>query len=165
MIVGITGTRDGLTPAQRLGLEVALKTLTRDEGADTLRHGDCVGVDDEADALAVQLGWTVIIHPPRDDRYRAWCNVKRDRHGTVLPAKDYISRNHDIVDASEIVIACPSTFEEVMRGSGTWATIRYARKTHKRLVVIMPDGRPWQPPRVDWENGGGRDEHGARGNR
>ncbi len=57
----------------------------------------------------------------------------------VLESKPYLERNRDIVDASEVLIACPSTREEVMR-SGTWATVRYARKKGMKITLIFRDG-------------------------
>ncbi len=54
--------------------------------------------------------------------------------------KPYLKRNHDIVDESDILIGFPSSEEERLR-SGTWATVRYARKTGKRIYIIFPDGK------------------------
>jgi hypothetical protein len=38
-----------------------------------------------------------------------------------------------------MLIALSITFREVVR-SGTWSTIRYARKRSKPITVILPDG-------------------------
>ena len=46
---------------------------------------------------------------------------------------------YEIVDESDTIIAFPASAEEVIR-SGTWATIRYARKTKTPLHIILPDG-------------------------
>jgi len=53
--------------------------------------------------------------------------------------KPYLERNHNIVDESELLIACPKSKEEELR-SGTWATVRYARKKGVRIILIYPDG-------------------------
>ena len=58
----------------------------------------------------------------------------------VMKPKKYLDRNHDIVDASAEMLALPSGPEK-MRGSGTWATIRYARRTRVPLLICWPDGR------------------------
>lgn len=50
-----------------------------------------------------------------------------------------LERNHRIVDACDVLIACPKDAQEQLR-SGTWATVRYARKQGKRVIVITPDG-------------------------
>src|SRR5258706_311318 len=55
----------------------------------------------------------------------------------MLPAKDYIARNHDIVDDTDILYACPDGPEKVR--SGTWATIRYALKQKKKVVIFHPE--------------------------
>lgn len=54
-------------------------------------------------------------------------------------------RNHDIVDATEWLIATPKKFEEIR--SGTWATVRYAKKVKKPVTIIWPDGsiEEWKP--------------------
>ena len=66
---------------------------------------------------------------------RAFCKGDETRK-----QKDYLDRNHDIVDETELLIACPKEPEEITR-SGTWATIRYARKKKKKLRIILPNGR------------------------
>ena len=38
-----------------------------------------------------------------------------------------------------MLIACPASADEELR-SGTWATIRYARRKLKRIYLILPDG-------------------------
>lgn len=50
--------------------------------------------------------------------------------------KPYLKRNIDIVDNTDILIGCPSG-EEIVR-SGTWHTIRYAKKQNKKIMMIRP---------------------------
>jgi hypothetical protein len=47
--------------------------------------------------------------------------------------------NREIVDESDVLLACPPIAEEEIR-SRTWATIRYARNAGKYVVVVYPDG-------------------------
>lgn len=47
-------------------------------------------------------------------------------------------RNHTMVDLASVVIAAPSSLEEQQR-SGTWATIRYARKQKKEVILLNPE--------------------------
>jgi hypothetical protein len=54
--------------------------------------------------------------------------------------KEYLDRNHDIVDSSDLLIAVSESTVEVLR-SGTWATIRYAKKLRKPIKIIYPDGK------------------------
>lgn len=53
--------------------------------------------------------------------------------------KEYIKRDKDIVDTSDILIATPRFMYEELR-SGTWATVRYAEKKNKPIVIIWPNG-------------------------
>lgn len=60
---------------------------------------------------------------------------------TVLDIKEPLDRNKDIVDACPVLIAAPSDRVEKKRGSGTWATIRYARDVaHVPIRYVWPDG-------------------------
>lgn len=131
--VGFTGTQRGLTPPQRARLAYVLQSLAA-RGFRTLHHGDCIGADAEAHALAVQVGMGVVIHPPENASKRAFCTGDE-----CHPTKPYLERNHDIVDASSLLVACPGDMVEQLR-SGTWATMRYARKHTKRVMVLFPDG-------------------------
>ena len=48
-----------------------------------------------------------------------------------------LKRNCDIVLAGVELIACPHQMSEVLR-SGTWSTVRFARKIKKRVVMVWP---------------------------
>jgi hypothetical protein len=133
MKIGFTGTRKGMTREQ---LDVVEFILRRNQGpSDEFHHGDCLGADAEADKIAHSVGIPVIIHPPTEKKERAFCQLAQQ----VLRPKPYIQRNHDIVDAVEMLIATPRQFDEVAR-SGTWATIRYARLLRRDIAIIQPDG-------------------------
>lgn len=147
--VGFTGTRKGMTTAQEQKVsELFYGTRFGDEDVVFLHHGDCYGADAQADKLAAQHDMYVILHPCDIQAARAYCygpHIVRE-HGVAKP----LVRNHDIVDMSKILVATPSGFEEEKR-SGTWATIRYAWKKKKVVVVVWPDGtsRTWQPYEED----------------
>lgn len=130
MAIGFTGTQKGLTQKQRDSLFLLLNEHKRTD----FRHGDCIGADAEAHIFARNAGHKIIIHPPIDKSKQAFC-----RGDGYVAAKDYLDRNHDIVRASQWIIACPKGFAEELR-SGTWATIRFAKKLGKRLTIIWPDG-------------------------
>ena len=132
MILGFSGTRHGLTEKQR---DLLTRLLDRIKPVEA-RHGDCIGADTEFHHLCRSRGVGVVLHPPPAGPGRA-CNSDAL---IVMPEKGYLSRNRDIVDGADMLIACPADMKEIRR-SGTWSTIRYARKTGKRLVVIYPDGR------------------------
>lgn len=133
MKIGFTGTRHGMTEHQRYCLEAQLFDLCAKE----LHHGDCVGADVQADAIAIAMELPRIIHPPDNPRWRARCCDVPTSHATILPAKAYHVRNYEIVDACDVLIAAPRTLEEEMR-SGTWMTVRYARRTKVKLIILCP---------------------------
>lgn len=130
MILGFTGTsKRDLTRRQLRQLEQGLR------GVNVLHLGDCIHADAQAWAEAIHLDIRTIGHPPLDDARRAHCLYDEERK-----PKDFIARNHDIVDeGADGLIAMPATFEEVLR-SGTWATVRYARKLKRKIWIVLPDG-------------------------
>ena len=127
MKVGFTGTQVGMSDSQKEKLEVLLKGLNITE----FHHGDCIGADAEAHEIANDLGLRIVIHPPTNSSKRAYCipNVLLDR-------KPYIERNHDIVDSCDLLVATPKSANEELR-SGTWATIRYARKVNREVRILV----------------------------
>ena len=130
---GFTGTQAGMTSHQGIALCVHLASLIGEHGVENLvaHHGDCVGADEQFHELCERLVIPIIIHPPADPKKRAFCDGPTVI--TVLDEKPYIERNHDIVYASDEVIATP-----VVRLSGTWATVRFARRTTTPVTVIPP---------------------------
>lgn len=126
--VGFTGSRYGLTKRQFHNLDGLVFWRIRDC---TFHHGVCIGADKQAHDIAKILGFTVEGHPPIERRWRATCDCD-----VLHEPKNYLERNHDIVDATEILIACPRGPEELR--SGTWSTVRYARKKGRQVVILWP---------------------------
>jgi hypothetical protein len=58
----------------------------------------------------------------------------------VVEEKNNLSRNRDIVHAADYMLAAPSGYKNIARGSGTWYSIRYAQQVGKKLYIIYPDG-------------------------
>ncbi|MBU6463238.1 MAG: hypothetical protein KGL35_21940 [Bradyrhizobium sp.] len=129
--IGFTGTQEGMTEAQKATL---LRLL--EGGAGEFHHGDCIGADAQAHAIAVECGYCPILHPPTNHSKRAWCDVPPH---LMRPEKPYLARNRDIVDEASSLIATPLHAEEQQR-SGTWSTLRYARSRGKPVFLILPDG-------------------------
>ena len=101
----------------------------------SLHHGDCIGGDFQAHNAALRCGFSIVIHPPLNNRYRFFGDLNNSLHQVaVLKQKTYLARNHDIVDESRLLVALPKR-PESMR-SGTWATIRYARKLGKPIIIV-----------------------------
>lgn len=132
--IGFTGTKRGLNAYQREQLDIILKNL-KQLSYTRLRHGDCIGADAEAHELARANFLAVALHPPIYPKYRANCHMLPGEE--VNEPKDYLIRNRDIVDNSNILIACSGDEEEVLR-SGTWATVRYARSYKRPHIIIYP---------------------------
>jgi hypothetical protein len=132
MKVGFTGTQIGMTQKQRVELAKLLVDL-RELNTISFHHGDCIGADKQAHDIALSLSIPIIIYPPLIDKKRAFCKGYYSRKTPM----SYLARNHAIVDDVEILIACPKSDQEEMR-SGTWATVRYARKTGKSVTIINP---------------------------
>lgn len=107
--------------------------LTRLRPAE-LHHGDCVGADDEMHDLCLRHNVPVIVHPPDSPDLRAYCGMSLGQR----PEKDYLSRDRDIVDETDELIAAPRTFEE--EAGGTWYTVNYARKQGHRIWFVWRDG-------------------------
>jgi hypothetical protein len=131
--VGFTGTQMGMTQEQKKTLELYLKrTLETDVD---YHHGDCVGADEQFHKILEDLNVTkIIIHPPINEKKRAFC-----KSNFVRKQKEYLDRNKDIVDESDILIATPKEFDEQLR-SGTWSTVRYADRKKKQAFIIYPNG-------------------------
>jgi hypothetical protein len=134
--VGFTGTRTGMTSAQKR--EVARLLDEFNTGEELIgHHGDCIGADATFHALLRITSTDVYIvgHIPDNDKQRAFCKVDSTR-----PPRPYLKRNEDIVDDADVMIATPKGFVEEKRGSGTWAAIRYAIRTGTLLYIVYPDG-------------------------
>lgn len=132
--VGFTGTRQGMSDYQKRALRKAMEAASLDGIENVLHHGDCLGADAEAHDIAVDLGWDIVIHPPVAEYMRAY----KGDGAILLPPQEYLERDRAIVDASRFIFAAPKSNKEERR-SGTWFTIRYARKTSKRVILLSRD--------------------------
>lgn len=129
--IGFTGTQKGMSPRQKRELEALLWGLTSCGAQVELHHGDCIGADKEAHDIARQCHAIVHIHPARASLKRAHCE------GDVMYVeKENLARNRDIVDAGSLLVAAPDGKRERLR-SGTWSTVRYARKTNKEVLILI----------------------------
>lgn len=132
--VGFTGTRKGMSERQKNKL-VEIFTDFRNGGDQIVfHHGDCEGSDAEADLIARNFKAEIHIHPPNNPKNRAFCYQEGDH---IYPEKPYLVRDRDIVDAVQMMLAAPKDDKrEEFRGSGTWASYRYAKKQNHNI------GRP-----------------------
>jgi len=132
MKIGMTGSREGISSSASDTL-TRFKVLNKDNITEA-HHGDCIGADENFHNNMVSSGIQVVIHPPDQNVMRAFC-----KGGIIRKAFPFLVRNHHIVDETGLLLAFPSTKKEILR-SGTWATIRYAKKTNKKVIIIFPDG-------------------------
>lgn len=134
--LGITGTKHGMNERQ---FDVLLELLwyAYDDGFTEFRHCDCVGVDGEAHNIAEEVGYEITIHPPKNDKNRAFCDPGDDPMIHSLAPEDYHVRDRAMVDAVSHLIVIPHGQVEELR-SGTWTTYRYAKKINKPYLIIFP---------------------------
>lgn len=142
-----------MTSYQRDTLTTLIKVLRPKE----FHHGCCIGSDEQAHNIVfyAKLGTKLILHPPiktdKIARGMARANFfEGDDHLismnptdiVVLEAFDYLVRNVHIADRRKggLLIATPFEDEEVLR-SGTWTTIRRAKKLSVPVLIIQRDGR------------------------
>lgn len=140
--IGFTGTRDGMTIAQWRTLYHHLLTAFGGAGPHEWHDGDCVGADEQAHGAVEQFNrWRpesqairLIGHPMRPDTHRAHME-----YDAIWTPESPLTRNRAIVNNSTKMFAAPKEYDELMRGSGTWATMRYAA-ARVPLIVCWPDG-------------------------
>lgn len=139
--IGFTGTQNGMTVAQATTVSVLLHNLRAGVISCAFRHGCCIGADEQAHRIALQVkGMHIYGHPSIKKGKQALLKGLSAYYGP----RDYLSRNRDIVDKSNVLIGTPKENTNMLR-SGTWYTIRYAVKTGVPVLIVTPDGeiRDW----------------------
>lgn len=135
---GFTGTQRGMTILQINTVTKLIEGLINKSDTQMIfHHGDCVGADEQAHAIAFERGVLIHVHPPTKRHKRAftkgwtWCE----------PPAEYMVRNRVIVQYGlDGLIAVSETMYEQVR-SGTWATVRYARLLKRKPIwIVLPDG-------------------------
>ena len=132
MLIGFTGSREGMTDLQKQKFETFLKdNLSSIKG---FIHGDCAGADTQAHVIAKELGIFIKIFPPDNATLRAFNKAE-----FMAPESPYLTRNRHIVNNCTMLVAIPKEKTEAIR-SGTWSTVRYAVKEDRPVLIIFPDG-------------------------
>lgn len=129
--IGFTGTQQGMDKLQSFALSLLLHDWTLPS---EFHQGDCIGADVHAAVIARGIGFKIIGHPPLIQTKRAFYPADEERE-----PRDYLTRNHNIVLETQEMIATPFQAEEKLR-SGTWATIRFAKKLKRKVTIILPNG-------------------------
>lgn len=138
LILGVTGTREGMSKVQKENIEAYIeKLLFQQEWSERILHqGQCIGVDVElAKLLKNKYGFKIISHPP----------VKKDLLGIcendeVKTPKSYFVRNRNIVNSCDLLIVVPKENKHKTFG-GTWYTHDFAVSELKPLCVFYPNGK------------------------
>lgn len=139
MILGFTGTRRGMTLAQKQAvMDLLVNTIKPDE----VLHGDCVGADDQFANMCDNLVDRphIVCHPGKSaigkhNHLRA----NNNKHDEIHDVDTYIARNRNIVDAFDLLLVVPST-ETVRYTGGAWYTYGVAIKQGRPLWIVWPDG-------------------------
>lgn len=134
MKIGFTGTQRGMSIDQgRVVLD-----LLRDLKPEEFHHGCCVGADAQAHKIAKALSISIVIWPPSNQSKIAR-ECLQDAF-KIHPADTYLLRNNKIAYFTDSLIATPAGMEEELR-SGTWATVRYARRYKRHAYIILSNGK------------------------
>lgn len=143
VIVGITGSRYGMNEAQAAALAERFDKLA--EGLRTGRiasvtvlHGDCYGVDEEADAMAIARGFARACHPGNITGWRAHTGAEEWSE----PAHPWV-RNPRIVKDCGWLIAMPCP-----ESRGTWMTWNFATDMNRKRTLLHYRNPPWN----SWEH-------------
>lgn len=143
LVVGFTGTRAGMTPAQKATVQRLLEEVS---GGFWAVHGDCVGADAEFHGLCMSLRgavsngaprancYGITVRPATTEHLRAFCKAD-----ITWPPRAPLDRNDDIVRECHVLIAAPKEYPEITQ-SGTWATVRRARKIYRPCTIVLPNG-------------------------
>ena len=132
MRVSFTGTRSGMNPWQKQQLEKFLKE--HKNRMTIFAHGSCVGADVEAHAMVQGIcgsGIYIAVFPST-----AKTRVHVQGADYIADPKPPLERDKDIVDCGcDLLLAAPLQMNEALR-SGTWSTIRYAKKKKVRVEIF-----------------------------
>lgn len=147
MRYSVTGTLNVQTDAQWDIIDRAIQCLTH---VHTFNTGGAYGVDSIAARLAAKRhpqAFHILYYPEGYDWNTGLMQEAFWWH-TWAVAGGYMKRNDALVYWSNVLLAFPETAEEVQR-SGTWATVRRARKVNKPIWFYPLDGSPRWKEGVD----------------
>lgn len=138
--IGFTGNRNGFNQSQAERFERMLRDLKNVKDAYgsnyfvEFHHGCCKGSDLQAADMFRK--WfpdsKIVQHPPV---VKSWAVI--NENDVILPSKPFLDRNFEIATRCDFLVAVPKEREEQLR-SGTWATVRYARKLNKPVEILYP---------------------------
>ena len=134
--IGFTGTQDGISEERLNDIGKIIADYHADYERVWLHHGACLGADTQVHSKYFNKVHAVIVHPPViQDKQGVWPIGGLEPNTYWRTPYDYLVRNRHIVRECDVLIAAPATPNEVLR-SGTWATIRYARKIGREIIQV-----------------------------
>lgn len=132
--IGFTGNRYGITSEQKNQI---ISILDKYDNL-IVSHGDCVGSDTDFHNLCMNYRTEhqnkkikIHIYPPNNSKLRAF-----NQGDLIMDEKPYLQRNLNIIKNSSILIACPIDKNKEELRSGTWSTIRKARKLNLMIILL-----------------------------
>lgn len=139
--IGFTGTRDGIREEHEKLIVGILDKYSKDSVI--VLHGDCVGSDTQFHDICMRyrakdssVRMRIYIYPPTNKTMCGNNAINIENGDMRMTARPYLDRNKDIVNNSTVLIACPKNKEIEEWRSGTWSTVRYARKTGVDVILI-----------------------------
>ncbi len=136
MIVGFTGSRQGLTVLQRRELGKVLSCLSG-----SMRNGAAEGADRDAAYFWDAYPKRAIDFYPCNEEQAYWAESWAAPRGNAtahLISRPIVRNRVHIVDPCSILVAAPAG-PETQRG-GTWSTIRYAKSLERPIAIVWPSG-------------------------
>lgn len=143
MKIGFTGTRNPITAAQQTAIRELLYCNQGNHWE--FHHGACKGADSYAAIEAYALNYHTVAHPGKSANGgdNEWlCPIALEHSCEVRETKQHFARNRDIVNESQMLIACPQHREPITKATrgGTAYTICYARDHGKPIFIVWPNG-------------------------
>lgn len=135
MIIGFTGTQQGMLDTQLREISYWLSLQLSLTGVEEAHHGLCIGGDEQFHNICRSLDIPIVGHPGNNPAKTM--KYAESEFKLLHPSKPNLERNNDIVEMIDILLAGPQTRTEVLR-SGTWYTIRRARKRGKPVNLMYP---------------------------
>lgn len=152
MLIVFTGSREGMTPIQA----ESCRALLAHWMPAVVRHGDCIGSDEQFSALASSLDPRprIIAHPGvpavaqrgprgRDKQIAAMharFRANSPHNDDVLAEMPYLRRNDAMIDllgSGDVLIGAPYKGQT---SGGTWHTVQEATRKRKNVVIVRHDG-------------------------
>lgn len=128
--VGFVGAPEGMTQRQLFRVRVLLRSF----GAVEVHFGGNPGADEQLYRLADDLRLWRKVHP-------LLCSAERSEvtGDVVYPPKQENERYHDVLTASGVLIAAPSS-AQCRSGGRVWSVVADAVASGMPVVVVTPDG-------------------------